>query len=748
MATPRYPPSPPRSEDRRVDREYDVRGLDHHPLLGTPTRAAFGFGFGGLNHNKMIPDPNTPGPSTANNRVTTLLPPPTIIEPGQSQEDAEAQETVPDLKRSSQIVFHSGFINRLADVPSNFNHANLPLSKGWKPFKLELKGSKLYFYKPPGDRATSIKDLFPTGLVPPSEQDDDISVDATLSEDPLRKPRAREDSNSGTIGRKKRAFWGRRTHPDLIRDASGRIEKGTFEALIHEAVFATTFSLLPPTPVGVDNEIDNTEASVQRLTQWHEFAASILFSIPFVVGRQIFEVEFLRCCSYLVSGADDSDRNHEKSRVVWLANEYLRYYGHAIDIPAWNEWKQETIASAELTAEAPTLPSCMIASSSTQAIFHPSPALGSVVASPEVNTFSPRPEEAGKTTSLLEALFPSAAHMHSEIRGYDKQQSPRLGLVPPANRFPWAALREEGLTRDVLLYLDPFLVAKSLTLFHRSVLEQCPDNLTVEFIIVTPEDSSDANDHGFSPPPPSVLPASSSLFGSDDQPHWLTKLILLQILGGDTSSGHINNYTNGQPTSPGRRSEDRGGIHTSRTHSRSELISIWARVGELCRLAGDETSWRAIFAALCSRPVARLDKAWKRVNLQALSVIEAWAHFINSADPSAGVAQPRMTPWGGDVKDRVNQELVQARTEKEAGDPMVRMDGVASARRLFDAFRTAFSLCPRKTQVSENEVGDDMRRMVGFWRDMAAEGGGTSGMAIKFQRSIFFPFSFCNFFFY
>jgi hypothetical protein len=46
----------------------------------------------------------------------------------------------------------------------------------------------------------------------------------------------------------------------------------------------------------------------------------------------------------------------------------------------------------------------------------------------------------------------------------------------------------------------------------------------------------------------------------------------------------------------------------------------------------------------------------------------------------------------------------------------------------------AFLLCPRRAQVSENEIGDDKRKMVGFWRDMAAEGGGTSGMAIKFQR--------------
>ncbi|KAG6844129.1 hypothetical protein C0991_004283, partial [Blastosporella zonata] len=56
-------------------------------------------------------------------------------------------------------------------------------------------------------------------------------------------------------------------------------------------------------------------------------------------------------------------------------------------------------------------------------------------------------------------------------------------------------------------------------------------------------------------------------------------------------------------TLPGRKSEDvfrtlantaNANLQPSlppsiaRTHSRTEVISVWARVGELCRLAGDE----------------------------------------------------------------------------------------------------------------------------------------------------------------
>ena len=75
-----------------------------------------------------------------------------------------------DSKRSSQIVYHSGFINHLvADVPTP--PTSISLSKGWKPFEMELEGSKLYFYKPPSNRTNGSKELFPTGLVPPTESD-------------------------------------------------------------------------------------------------------------------------------------------------------------------------------------------------------------------------------------------------------------------------------------------------------------------------------------------------------------------------------------------------------------------------------------------------------------------------------------------------------------------------------------------------------------------------------------------------
>ena len=638
------------------------------------------------------------------------MPPPSTISPAQNQEVEEKL----DMKRSSQIVFHSGFINRLGDAPNNFNQSHSFLSKGWKPYKAELKGSKLYFYKPPGDRAAAVRELFPTGLVPPSEQDmDEVDSERVeVSDDTMLKKVKPKEEGAATVGRKKRTFWGRRTHPDLIMNASGIIEKGTFESLVHEAVFATTFLVSKAGDSKDGDRPDNRK-------EWHEFASSVLFSIPSIVGRPVFESEFTRCCSYLVSGVDDGMKDAQRLSVAWLANEYLTYHGQPVDVTAWDQWKRETIPGVSLSAETATFSSGLPMSSSTQAIHHPSPLLSN--SSPNINTFSPRPEDNLQTLPLLDILFPAPIH---------EQQSLTLkpSLVSPGIRFPWAALKEDGLSKDLLFLLDPYLIAHSLTLYHRSVLDQCPENLTTEFITGQEDfNSNDENEHSSSPSSSS----SNPLFGSEDRPHWLTKLLLLQILGAETSSGHNPPISNQLP-SPARRSEDRINGQTSRTHSRSEVISIWAKVGELCRIAGDECSWQAIFAALCSRPISRLDKAWKRVDPQALSAIESWAH-VTSDKENISVGQPQVTPWGGDVKIQIVEELGKARGDN--GDSMINMACIVKARSLFDRFRTSFLLCPRRRSYAmENEVSEDARRLAAFWRDMAPDGGGISSMAVKFRR--------------
>ncbi|KAJ7591782.1 rho GTPase activating protein 22 [Mycena floridula] len=551
-------------------------------------------------------------------------------------------------KRTSQIVFHSGLVNRFPDFP-----ANTALAKGWKPFKLELKGSKLYFYKTPSDRTAAVKELFPTTMVP--DEDDNAEVESEWDAAPRQRTGARDDSS---VGRKKRAFWGRKTHPDLGLE-DGKIEKGSFEALVHEAVFATTFEK-------------------ERSEQWKDFASAVLLCLPSLVTPNRFEPEFLRCCSYLVSGAQDEVREEERERVAWLAGEYLRYQGSPVDLPAWETWRDETIPGVQSAVVAQEIPPSMPTSSSLQALYLPSP-----FQSPNIGTFSPRPDGTSNVVSLMDAFGGIPA-------------SPSRSAFMDSARAPWAtALDREGLSRDVLLMVDHHTLARSLTLFHRSALEQSPENLTASYLL--------GPDH------------QSIFFGSDDQPHWLTKLLLIQILGADTSSG----YAAG---SPGRRVSGE-----ARNHSRFEVISTWIRVGERCRLAGDECSWKAIVAAVCCAPVARLEKVWKRVDPGALAMVESWVQPGPDGE-ALEVKEPRVTPWGGVVDSLIKDEMEKALVEES-----VVIRPLERARKMFEGFRTSFSLCPRKVDMFEEECGDDVRRLLTYWRDMFNQGGGNDSLA-KFQR--------------
>lgn len=658
------------------------------------------------------------------------LAPPTIVEPEPDLNDDMDMINDTDIqhgssKRASQIVYNAGFINRLTELPASHHpyHApNLTLAKGWKPFKLELKGSKLFFYKPPGDRAAAVRELFPVGLVPAIEEEDEGGdKEAVGAGDELlpgaKRLNAKEDAPPM---RKKRAYWGRGTHPNLVHGGAG-VEKGTFEALVHEAVFATTF---------LKSLTDKAERDKQY-AQWRDFASAVLLCLPSMVGFAKFENEFTRYCAYLVSGnaADTGTdaKKEERARVMWLAGEYIRCHGGPTEAEEWEEWRTDTIP--EFSAHSDEKPTAeMTTSASTQAIYTRSPnmSIDSPLFSPNLGTFSPRPEDSDKMASLMEALAGPAVPTSPSGAKPPAFHQQRGGSVN--NSRIWAALDREGLSREVLLMLDPHLIARSLGLFHRSALQEIPENLTAQYIIGS-ETTINSNNKHLSLPLETTdgsAPSVSSLFGSEKSPHWLTKILLMQILGVDTSTGSLTS----PQLSSARASEDRQVQTTSRTHSRSEVISVWARIGELCRLAGDECSWRAIAAALCSRPVARLDKAWKRVSADALSIVDSWV-YPGADGECAGVQDPRITPWGGDVKDRIKEALERSRGDGGEGwlvGPLTRV------REMFEGTRTMFSLCPRRSLRESAESGEDVNRLMTFWGDLCAGNVRSGTLGSKFLQ--------------
>ncbi|KAI5119639.1 hypothetical protein M0805_009001 [Coniferiporia weirii] len=609
---PPSPQKPPRKRSFDFERAKG-KSVDTAASSSSGRSSAFPFSFGGNAH------PERKGSS---NSIVT----PTIIEP----------EVIPEesSKRSSQIVHRSGFINRL----QNFSVSSPQLSstKNWKAYKLVLRGSKLYFYKPPSDRAAAIRDLFPSGLVAVLEEEDEVEEEVS------QPTKHREES------RKKRAFWGRGRHPDLL-SKDGKVEQGTFEALIHETIFGTTFA---PEIVSVNRE---TETG----SDWKDFASSVLLCLPFLVDRAKFEYEFQRCANYLISGTSDDKQDSERARVAWLVARYMAYHVTPADEDTWKTFCQDVIPSFGNDGENPQVPTTATSDGSSEK-------------TPNSRTLSPRPADTDRPIA--------------------KSSSPRR---------LWAALEQEGFTREIFLKLDPETVTRSLLLYQRSILAAATP-FTANVLLAE------------SPMSPLI-----EFFGCDDAPHWLTHTVVTQILGPGGSGGE----------------ERASQVQNSRTHVRAEVIGRWARVGEMCRHAGDDCSWRAIMNALCAKPVARLEKAWRRVDSAALNVVRAWV-YTPPASGLEGVPEPSITPWRGDGRHRA-LKLLEKLQEGKSNE--WQCDAMYEARRVFDECYSSFNACyAQNSHRQELPEDEDTVSLVQLWKDLSKKPATTKMQRINQFMSLSF----------
>jgi len=711
------PPSPARKASNASERLFDGAlakdkvGLT--PPVGRGTSPLF---VGG---NKIYaPSPTPYDDIPAPSGDIPLLPPPKIIEPPGTEAPDPTSE-----KRVSQITFNSGFVNRATDftLPNTRGtmYGQPTAAKGWKPFKLVLRGTKLQFYKPPNDRAAEVKELFPVGIVPADEEEDEPSPGDEVTADKTKLD-ARHPAT-----RRKRAFWGRRTHPDLVLDANGAVTKGTLEALVHETAFATTFlSLQETSSMSNDSEqLSATQLSPTpntSLAAWQDFALSVLFALPLALGAEKFEFEFVRCCTYLISGADADAKEGNRARVAWLAAEYLRFHGRPVDKAAWAEFQRDTIPNALQNSDDLTGISSLPVSASVQGLYARSPTQpfnspNANTVSPNVGTFSPRPDHRGvmslhnaladSVPSLSVTTSPSKSPMDTHHRTSGSGNSQDISL---------ALLERDGITKDVLFRFKAHDIVHSLFVFNRSLLEDLPQNLTANDCLASTPTSAERQPYASQDPiePRSIL---GRFLGSESHLHWLTKLVLLHVLMPDSSAGSTS-------TSPGDL------LRTSRTYTRSEVVSTWVRIGELCRVTGDECSWRAIFNALCSRPVARLDKTWRRIDSGVRTIVESWV-----AKGGSDAVENKLTFWGGDGCEKMRASIDRAKVRE--GDSFV-VQFLRAAKDEFEGFRTAFSLCPRRLNVGADGSTTVVQPLLDTWRVLSSSEGSPSSLSKKFVRHV------------
>ncbi|VDC02682.1 unnamed protein product [Peniophora sp. CBMAI 1063] len=625
-------------------------------------RGAFPFTFGA----------KSPSPSHPNDSPTDLLPPPVIVEPDRRvQGEANKRESVSGTS-------HSGLVSRLTDyAPAS------GAGKNWKPFKMVLRGTKLQLYKIPNDRATAVKDLFPTGFVAVEDElEEEEEEGAKVGGGSAGVTPTDERPSTAQPTRRRRAFWGRGTHPDLVRNSTGIIERGTVEALVHEAAFGTTFS-------------DDGA--------YRNFARTVLFGLPPASDASKFEAEFIRLCGSYVSGAEDT--RAARARVRWLVDEYTSYHGAANDAQAWTDFLAETLppepeadpepSSSVEKREPPSTPdnrASASVSASTRALFADSPILNGE-SRPNLKLASPVSPPANKLTSSATGLNMPAVP--------PTPTSPGFGNSPgsSARGALWSSIEREGLTKRALLRLAPAEVAHALRAYHLRVLADAPEKLRVEDVVGT-----------------QPIPALQALGGSDASPHWLTKLILLHIFVPDASSGGNGGHGEGSSTS-------------SRTYARAEVLGAWARVGEAARLQGDMCAFRAVYAGLTARPVARLEKTWRRVESGARAIVEGWVEREEGKDVEVKV------PWTGDICARVRDAVGEAKTQTGEEAPIYAVVPLMRAREEFETLGNALRACGRgeiEVDAEGEKYAESDARLGVVWEALAKTGGGVGNIASQF----------------
>jgi hypothetical protein len=424
-------------------------------------------------------------------------------------------------KRISQIIQHSGFLNRNTGtgVPRD-------LSRDWKAYKAEIKGSKLYLYKPPHDRAPAVKGLFVTDANPVDEP-------SVLGEEQM-------PTEAQTGSRKPQPFWGPGPHWGTLRDDKGSIVGGTAEALVYEMVFGPLFT----------NERKEFDKDA-----WEEFSRPILFCLPALTGRDAFENGFVNSADHYIRYLNDQKTLRDgRQRVEWLLSQYAYYLRPEPLSPVFEVF----LSTFSFTITQPT-------------------------------TLQSTPSQ-------------------SPIEEYQTPRPARNGVLPPnqSSQSPNANvniakfmedLSQRGLSREIFTHFDSPVIAKSLDMYFKSEVAAARNLFSSGIVRLSLDDGR----HPW-----------AAFFGTEARPHWLTLLIVKQIVcpSNDCLAG--------------ARNSESGGGNSSKTHLRSQSIMRWIHVGEHFRQLGNEVAWRAIMEGICAKPVARLEKAWRRVEIVERQVVEGW----------------------------------------------------------------------------------------------------------------------------
>ncbi|KAG8709390.1 rho GTPase-activating protein [Ceratobasidium sp. 394] len=451
----------------------------------------------------------------------------------------------------------------------------------------------------------------------------------------------------------RRKFWGRGRHPELVvsESAEGEIQ-GTLDALVHEVVFGT---------IGMDR------------ARREAFASAVLLCLPSAVSqREEFDESFMRYLGRALQSSEEGEKGAEKEWVEWCVRTYANIYGLQ---DGWDEWMERN--GVTLGGGKPV-----------------------GMGSPYTGAFSPRPKQEETFGSLLSN--PQTKPSSSSLA----VATPVSALTPDTIAEFFArpsklgtTLERDRLSRDVFLRIPSGTIAKSLRVLNQAFLA----------LANTTQESDPLRPSRFLRLPRGTGP--ESLFcGSDSAPHWLTRLVMTQVLSPDMV-GHELPASDTVASISGGASVIPEGVKVSRTHTRAAVLCKWIRLGELARVNGDECTWRAVQAAVCARAIARLERVFRRMSDEEREIVSAWAR----EDTARGLGAGRCTPWEGDVRERIGREMDRARAKgKDAG--AWRVEPFEDVRGMVESTEAVWGACRSGSLPLGDSDVEDVVGLVRYFR--------------------------------
>jgi hypothetical protein len=490
----------------------------------------------------------------------------------------------------------------------------------------------------------------------------------------------------GNQGRR-RAYWGTARHPELLLHATpldvddplqSRVKAGSLEAYAHELIFFTCFDL-PEEP---------SEELLERMTTSHSaFVDTVLFAHKKMATTTKFLAEVLRCVQMAKNAASPVDPAILRSRALCIVARCADFYWDDIQAGG-QECRGALLEIIEIADE-------------------------NVVKEEDIQGILQRLRDVAEMTSSSSSQAISSAYMRNPSSiGAEGYKSTGV---------------KGGLSAEVLSKFDSDSIAKTLHAFHRDSFRSTNPPLR-------PKDFTQAARS------PAHEKHALSLFAfTSAHPHFLTRVILRHIFTAGQSEAPLRASVplavSKSASSPSRspRFSSATSPATSSSpapspaHHRAMILEKWIAVGEASRRSGDAVAFAAVALAVCSRPVARLSQAWRRVKDQDRVLLrDVWAPQLSAIgfeDWDAAVIKPltlssdgsdtsfvSTIPYLGSVLDDISRF--------ESNDAVVPEDTTGDSFAFAPMFSAAIPI-HRAMDAIEAVVGSD-KPMTGVVPDLAA----------------------------